>query len=114
MIHHKNPVEESFIMWITMNPDSFHHLDMKRFYVFVHSVIRYNAKSWQSFKKFKEKILFHKPNFPEDCIEYYFNLMRQLINFSKASYLPSYDYDEYSKVTVKTVNNGKIIIETID
>lgn len=32
-------------MWITMNPDSFHHLDMKRFYVFVHSVIRYNAKA---------------------------------------------------------------------
>ena len=27
MIHHKNPVEESFIMWIIMNPDSFHHLD---------------------------------------------------------------------------------------
>ena len=34
MIQHKNPVEESFIMWITMNPDSFHHLDMKRFYEF--------------------------------------------------------------------------------
>ena len=28
MIQHKNPVEESFIIWITMNPDSFHHLDI--------------------------------------------------------------------------------------
>ena len=114
MIQHKNPVEESFIMWITMNPNSFHHLDMKRFYVFVHSVIRYNAKSWHSFKKFKEQILFHKPYFPEDIIEYYYNLMMQLISFSKETYLPSYDYDEYSKVTVRTVKNGKIIIETID
>ena len=69
-----------------MNPDSFHHLDMKRFYVFVHSVIRYNAKSWHSFKKFKEQILFHKPNFPEDIIEYYYNLMQQLIEFSKESF----------------------------
>ena len=114
MIQHKNPVEESFIVWITMNPDSFHHLDMQRFYVFVHSVIRYNAKSWQSFEKFKEKILSHKPKFPEDCIEYYFNLMQQFINFSKASYLPSYDYDEYSKVTVRTVKNGKIVVKTAD
>lgn len=114
MIQHKNPVEESFIMWITMNPDSFHHLDMQRFYVFVRSVIRYNAKSWQSFKKFKEKILFHKPNFPEECIEYYFNLMRQLIDFSNTSYLHLFDYCEYSKITVRTVKNGKIVVETTD
>ena len=114
MIQHKNPVEESFIAWIVMNPDSFHHLDMQRFYTFVHSVIRYKAKSWYSFKKFKDKILVHKPNFPEVHIEYYFNLMRQLIDFSKASYLPSYDYDEYSKITIRTVKNGKIVVMTKD
>ena len=114
MIHHKNPVEESFIMWITMNPDSFHHLDMKRFYVFVHSVIRYNAKSWHSFKKFKEQILFHKPHFPEDIIEYYYNLMQQLIGFSKASHLPSYDYDDYAQTIVRTVEKGKIVSKTIE
>ena len=55
-----------------MNPDSFHHLDKQRFYIFVHSVIRYRAKSWQSRKKFEE-ILFHKPNFPHDIIEYCLN-----------------------------------------
>jgi hypothetical protein len=114
MIQHKNPVEESFIMWITMNPDSFHHLDMKRFYVFVHSVIRYNAKSWYSFKKFKEQILFHKPNFPEDTIEYYYNLMQQLINFSKESYFPLYNYDDNSEITVRTVEKGKIVIKASD
>ena len=114
MIQHKNPVEESFIMWITMNPDSFHHLDMKRFYVFVHSVIRYNAKSWHSFKKFKEQILFHKPHFSEDIIEYYYNLMKQLVSFSKESYLPSYDYDDYAQTTVRTVEKGKIVLKTIE
>ena len=46
MVYHKNPVEESFIIWVSLNPDSFHHLDMNRFYIFVHSVIRYKAKSW--------------------------------------------------------------------
>ena len=114
MIQHKNPVEESFIIWITMNPNSFHHLDMKRFYVFVHSVIRYNAKSWHSFMKFREQILFHKPHFSEDIIEYYYNLMQQLIGFSEASYLPSYDYDDYAQTIVRTVEKGKIVSKTIE
>lgn len=114
MIHHKNPVEESFIAWVVMNPDSFHHLDMQRFYTFVHSVIRYNAKSWLSFEKFKKKILFHKSNFPEKYIEYYFNLMRKLVDFSKVSYLPSYDYDGCSKITTRAVKNGKIVVKTIE
>lgn len=109
MIHRKNPVEESFIRWLVLNPDQFHHLDMKRFSVFVHSVIKYNAKSWKSFKKFKEKILFHKPNFPQDLIEYFFNLMLQFIEFSKVSYLPCYDYDEYKEITTISVINGKIV-----
>ncbi len=114
MIQHKNPVEESFIAWVVMNPDSFHHLDMLRFYTFVHSVIRYNAKSWLSFKKFKEKTLFHKPNFPQEYIEYYFNLMQKLVDFSKISYLPSYECDCYRKTTVRTVKNGKIVAEISD
>ena len=113
MIQHKNPVEESFIMWISMNPDSFHHLDMERFYIFVHSVIKYKAKSWRSLKKFKEKILFHNPEFPEEVIERYYDLMRCFIEFSKTSYLPSYDYD-YAQTTVRTVEKGKIVSKTIE
>ena len=97
-----------------MNPDSFHHLDMQRFYVFVHSVIRYHAKSWHSRKTFEEKILFHKPNFPEDIIGYYFNLMQHLIAFSKESFLPSYEYDDCGEITIKTVEKGKIIVKTKD
>lgn len=45
MIQHKNPVEESFIAWVTMNPDSFHHLDMHRFYAFVQGLIYRKPKS---------------------------------------------------------------------
>lgn len=111
MVYHKNPVEESFIIWLSLNPESFHHLDMNRFYMFVHSVIRYKAKSWQHYKKFKTEILRHKPNFKEENIEYFFNIMSYMIAFSKASYCPLYEADEYSKVTVKKVVNGKIVIE---
>jgi len=114
MIQHKNPVEESFIMWISMNPESFHPLDMQRFYVFVHSVIRYHAKSWHSFKTFKEKILFHKPNFPQDIIEYYYNLMQHLVDFSKKTFLPSYEYDDYGDITITTVEKGMIVVKTKD
>ena len=47
----------------------------------------------------------------EENIEYFFNLMSYLIAFSNFSYFPLYEVDEYSKVTVKKVANGKIIIE---
>lgn len=114
MIQHKNPVEESFIRWISMHPESFHHLDMQRFYVFVHSVISYHAKSWYSFKTFKEKILNYNPNFPYEIIEYYFNLMQQLVNFSKESCLPLYECDDYSGITIKTVEKGKIVVKAKD
>ena len=114
MAYHKHPVEESFIMWISMHPESFHPLDMHRFYTFVHSVIRYNATSWHSFKKFQEKIWFHIPNFSQDNIEKFFNLMQLLINFSKASFLPLYDYYGYGKVTIRTVEKGEIIEKTED
>lgn len=111
MIYHKNPVEESFIVWITLNPDSFHHLDMCRFYVFVRCVIRYNAKSWQKFEKFKKEILRHKPNFKEEYIEYFYNLMRHMIAFYKTSYLSQYEVDEHSKTTIRKVVNGRIVLE---
>ena len=113
MIYHKNPVEESFIAWITLNPESFHHLDMSRFYVFVRSVVCYNAKSWQSFKKFRMEILRHKPNFKEENIEYFYNLMNHMISFYKSNYIPRYEVNEYSKTTVRKVVNGKIVIEDL-
>ncbi len=111
MTYHKNPVEESFIVWITLNPDSFHHLDMSRFYVFVRSVICYNARSWQKYEKFKKEILRHKPNFKEEYIEYFYNLMNHMIAFYKSGSFPKYEVDGYSKTTVKKVVNGKIVIE---
>jgi hypothetical protein len=40
--------------------------------------------------------------------------MQQLIGFSKASYLPSYDYDDYAQTTVRTVEKGKIVSKTIE
>ena len=111
MIYHKNPVEESFIAWITLNPDSFHHLDMNRFYVFVRSVVCYNAKSWQRYEKFKKEILRHKPNFKEENIEYFHTLMNHMISFYKSGYLQKYEVDEHSKTIVKKVVNGKIVVE---
>ena len=113
MIHHKNPVEESFIAWITLNPDGFHHLDMSRFYVFARSVVSYNAKSWQSYKKFRLEILRHKPNFKEENIEYFYNLMNHMIAFYKSKYLPKYEVDGNSKTTVRKVVDGKIVVEDL-
>jgi hypothetical protein len=40
--------------------------------------------------------------------------MKQLISFSKETYLPSYDYDDYAQTTVRTVEKGKIVLKTIE
>ena len=72
VIFHKNPTEESFIIWMDKFPESFHACDMKRFVQFVKTVIRYNAKKWREYKYFSERIIEMSPNFDKDKISYFF------------------------------------------
>ena len=43
---HRNSTEESFIIWLSNSPESFHPLDMERFYVFAHNVNLRRAKGY--------------------------------------------------------------------
>jgi hypothetical protein len=53
----KTPVEYSFYQWMNSFPDSTHPCDKKRFYTFVRTVCRYNAKKWKDINSVRQKIL---------------------------------------------------------
>jgi len=84
----KKPIEKAFNCWISSHPESYHPLDMHRFYVFVKTVARYSRRqknsSWLrgKIKKYKQT------NLTEKDIEYYCNLFETLLDFSKVRSLP--------------------------
>ena len=72
-IVHKNPTEESFVIWLSHYPESLHPLDMQRFYTFVKNVISYHSKRWFNKKYFASQIKLHVPTFDEDNINYFYD-----------------------------------------
>lgn len=71
-IVHKNPTEESFIIWLSNYPESFHPLDMQRFYTFVKNAISYHSKRWFNKSYFESQIKLHVPTFNNDNIDYFY------------------------------------------
>ena len=69
---HRNPTEESFIIWLSNYPESFHPLDMQRFYTFVKNAISYHSKRWFNKCFFESQIRLHVPTFDENNINYFY------------------------------------------
>ena len=83
-IQYKNQREYSFLVWVSNFPESMHPNDMDRFYIFVHTLIRYKrSEKWLDFSYFQKRILKEKPNFKNTKIEYFFNELQKLIKFSQ-------------------------------
>lgn len=91
--HNKNPIEISFRVWMNNYPESFHPLDMDRFYVFVKTVCRYSRKRKDS-EWLREKINQTKNSLTEDDIEYYCARFEELQNYNNVVSLPVYEYRE--------------------
>lgn len=81
LIRIKNPVEETFILWMNNHPESFHHLDMQRFYSFVKNKIRYKSNKWDNYNYFEDRILKINKHFAEDNISYFYHLMQKINDF---------------------------------
>jgi len=79
----KNPVEYSFHIWMSNHPDSRHWADKERFYSFVKTVCRYNAKKWKDARYFKKRVLQRARNFDPEYLDYLQDLFMQLIDFHK-------------------------------
>lgn len=87
--HNKNPIEQTFRLWIGNYPESFHPCDMERFYVFVKTVCRYSRKpkgeDW-----LRKKIKDSANNLDEKDIDTYCDKFLELQKFHKAYALPIY------------------------
>ncbi len=111
LIHHRKPVEESFILWMNESPESFHALDMKRFYVFVKSVYAYHAKRWKDFSFFRAKIKEKRPTFSEENITRFYDKLCTGLTLLKAPTMPIYDSDDSIArgIMERTVKDGEIV-----
>ena len=113
---HKNPIEETFLVWINNFPDSFHPLDIKRFYRFVKTILRYSRKNkWKEFEYFKNRILEIKPKFSEENIEYFYRKMQEFASYDKESHLHPITLKIDDNLSYNQINviNNKIITTSI-
>lgn len=110
---HKNPTEESFIIWLSNHPQSFHSLDMQRFYTFVKNAISYHSKRWFDRNYFESQIKLHVPTFSEENIEYFYERLLICKNFHESYLTPLIDNngDVWSE---RKVVKHKIVDTTIE
>jgi len=85
----KYPIKKAFNLWINNCPESFHPLDMERFYVFVKTVCRYSRKPKGS-EWLRRKIKQIENKLSEEKIEIYCNKFEMLQEFHKAKVIPIY------------------------
>jgi hypothetical protein len=111
----KNPVEYSFHIWMSNYPDSGHWADKERFYSFVKTICRYNARKWKDTGYLKKRILERKHRFDTKYLDYLLDLFIQLLDFYKTAPLRSIGIAEgqsaaYSNYYIeRKVKDGKVI-----
>jgi hypothetical protein len=113
VMRYKNQSEYTFLIWINNYPESFHPLDMRRFYVFAKSVTRYRSKKWLSYSYFKDQVLKRTPHFSEDNIDLFWNKLTELVEFLHIIPMPVIDLETSSTGKARSgtyqrgVMNGK-------
>lgn len=88
--HNRKLTELAFEIWIRNYPESFHPLDMKRFYVFVKTVCYYSRKA-KGGEWLREKIEKSGSKLSEEDIEFYCDKFIELKEFHKVHAMPIYD-----------------------
>lgn len=111
----KNPTEYSFTQWMNAYPQSWHFLDMKRFYIFVRTVHRYRSKKWKNLKFLEEKILEHTPNFKQTNLETILNLYYHMLDMLDCHWIIAPESDKIipkdTFIELEVINNK--IVESI-
>lgn len=110
---HKNPTEESFIIWLSNHPQSFHPLDMQRFYTFVKNAISYHSKQWFDRNYFESQIKLHIPMFDENKIDYFYERLLICRDYHNSFLTPLVDSNGDGWYERKVINH-KIKDETIN
>ena len=89
--HNEHPIEQTFTVWINNYPESYHPLDMGRFYTFVKTVCRYSRKPKDS-EWLRNKLKQSDSKLNEDDIDTYCDKFAELQKFYKAPTMPIYPY----------------------
>lgn len=108
VIFHKNPTEESFIIWMDNFPESFHACDMKRFVQFVKTVIEHDAKKWCKYEYFSKRIIEMSPIFDKDKIAYFFAKLNDMIKEHKIQAIPTASLTSGENIIFRRASRGKI------
>ena len=110
---HRNPTEESFIVWITHHPESLHPLDMKRFYIFANNVNSYKSIRWLNKKFFEKQIKLHRPNFKENYVDFFYERLLICHDYHHSCKTPLLDDGGDFHCEIKVVNH-EIVKQPID
>jgi len=96
-------------------PDSGHWADKERFYSFVKTICRYNARKWKDTSYLKKRILERMPHFDPKYLDYLLDLLIQLLDFYKTAPLRSIGMAERQGAAnsncyiERKVQDGKVI-----
>ena len=111
---HRNPTEESFIIWLSNYPESFHPLDMERFYVFVHNVNSYHATKWLNKDYFEKQIKLHNPGFEQENIDRFYEILEICNEYFNTPKMRGICLDRSTNWNEVRVINHKIVSEPIE
>lgn len=89
-MHNVSIIEKSLQFWLSQHPESFHHLDMERFYTFVKDVCRYSRKTRDS-NWLRKEILKSGKYISQENIDRFCNLFEHLQDFYEVK--PTYPYE---------------------
>lgn len=114
LIRFKNQTEYAFIVWMNSFPESFHPLDMERFYMFVKTIARYRSKKWRGYNYFRVQILLQKPHFDEKTIERLHDIMEHCLEFHRTPYIDSTSHSKDGEYGYKQIGIKDRSIYTLD
>lgn len=89
IIRNRHPIERAFNSWMHEYPESYHPLDMERFYIFVKTVIKYSrSEDVRTYEWLKNKISSVSHRLSEEDVDNYCSKFVELQKFYKAKSTP--------------------------
>jgi len=89
VIHNRHPIDQTFKAWIANYPESFHPLDMERFYRFVKTVCVYSRRPKGS-EWLRERIEQSGRHLDDDVVDTYCDRFVLLQEFYKVGHMRVY------------------------
>lgn len=93
LMRNKKPIDLAFNHWIRSYPESYHPMDMDRFYVLVKTVVAYSrSKETRSADWLRKRIASVPNRLSEEDIENYCDKFMTLQDYDRATHIPLYVY----------------------